>query len=132
MSAPALHSLPGPEPENTKQKLRSPGLRLAQQFEAICYWLTMASLATATVYLAYRTVSNAPPPDPTALGWGASTPQWMVDCLPLFVSGICLCEAGHSFYKGMRSWKEIAVGAGFLLLRSLTQWLPALASLTHR
>ena len=58
MSAPALHSLPGPEPENTKQKLRSPGLRLAQQFEAICYWLTMASLAIATVYLAYRTVSN--------------------------------------------------------------------------
>ena len=92
----------------------------------------MVSLAVATVYLAYRAVSNAAPPDPTQLGWGASTPQWMVDCLPLFVSGICLCEAGHSFYKGMRSWKEIAVGAGFLLLRGLTQWLPALASLTHR
>jgi hypothetical protein len=126
MFAAAFHPLPE---QNPKQKHRR--LRLSQVIESFCYWLTMAGLAIATVYLGYLTVSHAPPPDPAELGWCASTPRWMVDCLPLFVTGICLGEAGYSFWKGIRSWKEISVGAGFLLLRGLAQWLPPLAALPH-
>lgn len=92
----------------------------------------MITLAIVTIYLAYRSVRNAAPPDPAELGWGAITPRWMVDCLPLFVSGVCLGQAGYSLWNGIRSWKEIWVGAGFLLLRGLTQWLPSLGSLSHR
>lgn len=119
-------------PEHSTQDTRSRPLGFSEKVESTCYWLTMVSLAIATVYLAYRAVSSAPPPDPTELGWCASTPRWMVDCLPLFISGVCLCEAGHSFKKGIRSWKEVGVGAAFLLLRGLTQWLPSLPILSHR
>jgi hypothetical protein len=92
----------------------------------------MTTLAIATVYLGYVAISNAPPPAAADLGWGASTPTWMIDCLPLFVTGICLGEAGYSLWHGVRCWKGIFVGAGFLVLRAATQWLPSLGILQHR
>lgn len=125
MSTPTLHSLPNPEPRDPKPKVQPARLQLSQQMESVCYWLTMVSLAIATVYLMYVTVNNAPPTDRAELGWGATTPRWMADCLPLFVTGICLGEAAYSFWKGIRCWKEILVGAGFLLLRGIGQWLPS-------
>lgn len=121
-----------PIPPDSNQNARATRLGFSEKLESTCYWFTMVSLAIATVYLAYQALINVPPPDPNELGWCATTPPWLVDCLPLFISGVCLCQAGHSFKKGIRSWKEIRVGAAFILLRGLTQWLPSLATLSHR
>lgn len=126
-----LNSLPGPEPGDPKPNAQPMRLQFSRHVESICYWLTMICLAIATVYLAYVTVNNVPPPDRAELGWGAMTPWWIADCLPLFVTGVCLGEAGYSFWKGMCSWKEILVGAGFLLLRGIGQWLSPLAITPH-
>ena len=131
MSAPIFRSFREPEPANAKPNAQPTRLPFSHQIESVCYWFTMLTLAIATVYLVLVTANSAPRPDRAELGWGAITPQWIADCLPLFVTGVCLGEAGYSFCKGMRSWKEILVGAGFLLLPSIGQWLPSLAITPH-
>ena len=130
MSAAASHPMPSPESGDPRQKARHS--RVWQGIETCCFWLTMVVLAIATVCLAYLTVGHLPPPNPSELGWGATTPKWLVDFFPLSITAVCLGEAGHSFWKGMRSWKQILVGAGFLLLRGIPQWLPCLPLLPRR
>lgn len=131
MSAPIFRSFREPEPADPKSNPQPTRLQFSQQMESVCYWLTMVTLAVATVYLVLVTVNSAPRPDRAELGWGAITPRWIADCLPLFMTGVCLGEAGYSFCKGMRSWKKILVGAGFLFLRSIGQWLPSVVVTPH-
>ncbi len=117
MATPALQ--PSPKPPKGSQ------FRLSQRIESFGYWLAMTALATATVYLGYLALSGSSPPDAMDLGWGANTPCWIVECLPLSLVALYVGEAGYSRWQGVRSWKSILLGAGLLCFRGLTQWLPS-------
>src|SRR5581483_1527023 len=107
------------------------GLRpqVSRQFEAFVYWAAMTSLAIATLYLWYLALSSSQTSDAVDLGWGASTPRWLVECLPPSLIALYLAEAAYSRSQGVRSWKSILLGVGLLCSRGITQWLPSLWTL---
>lgn len=55
--------------------------RISRQLETFGYWAAMTSLAIATLYLWYLALSSSQTSDVMDLGWGASTPRWLVRVL---------------------------------------------------
>lgn len=100
--------------------------RVSRQLEIFGYWAAMTSVAIATLYLWYLALSSSQTSDAMDLGWGASTPTWLVECLPPSLIVLYLAEATYSRLQGVRCWKSILLGAGLLCSRGITQWLPCL------
>jgi hypothetical protein len=100
--------------------------RVSRQVEIFVYWAAMTSLAIATLYLWYSALSSSQTSDAMDLGWGASTPRWLVECLPPSLVALYLAEAAYSRSQGVRSWKSILLGVGLLCSRGIKQWLPSL------
>ena len=102
--------------------------RISRRLEICVYWAAMTSLGIATLYLWYLALSSSHISDAMELGWGASTPIWLVECLPPSLVALYLAEAAYSRSQGIRSWKSILVGAGLLCFRGITQWIPSLCT----
>lgn len=105
--------------------------RISRQLETFGYWAAMTSLVIATLYVWYLALSSSQTSDAMDLGWGASTPRWLVECLPPSLVVLYLAEAAYSRSQGVRSWKSILLGAGLLCSRGITQWLPSLWTFQH-
>ena len=105
--------------------------RISRQLETFGYWAAMTSSAIAILYLWYLALSSSQTSDVMDLGWGASTPRWLVECLPPSLVALYLAEAAYSCSQGLRSWKSILLGAGLLCSRGITQWLPSLWTFQH-